>query len=1154
MTELITPSMDFVSFHTHTTYSYGDGFGPVAMHVERVAELGMSALGVSEHGHITSHPALESECRNANIKPIFGVEAYFSLPNTQAKFHITLFAMNEQGYRNLYKIVTQSYREFYQYPTVSWESLVANSEGIAAFSGCSDSLISCTLLGGKSLGPKRDTFSDEDFGLARRRIERFQRVFGENFYLEVQRFPGLPRTCVLNPAFARLSDLTGAPLIATADVHYPYPHQNEMQKILHAARRGSTVAVTEAEWEYSILLTYPESDDQIYDDLIGTGLGMIDAQGAIDQTALLAEKCNVELPKAKPLRFHGVDLTGVDTDEKRLKVTEKLIMQKIREGWQYRVAQRPELENRKKEYSDRVKMEMKTIRDKDFMDYFMVYSELIINAKERGEVIGPARGSAAASLVAYLMRLTEIDPLHPIFNKMVFERFIDPSRSDMPDIDLDFDDEKRINTINDAKRIYGDDNVANISNHTQYKAKNTLKDICRAYGLPEKTFEAIGDRAPERTETDDRVDDSILDVIESFAHDETSVVYELYSNHKKKIDQAIQLEGNERDPGTHAAGFAMSSEPMVDVTAIYTRTRGSGREKSTFKVIPYDKRDAEKLGFLKMDFLGLKTCGMLGKCLEMTGITLDEMYVKFYQVYLDDGNGGIAWTKENREFADKIMAAFQQDDVVGIFQFKGGTTRQACKDVFPTEFAHLADINALSRPGPYYGGQKDAYVKAKAHADLGGDFDTKPSTFTGLSPEGRARKHAWGLVENLTLDELEAYRPVSIHPDFDKHVVDTYGQIVYQEQIMFLLRDLAGFDVAKVLKVRKIIGKKLGEHQFAALWADFRDGCISNGLTENQASHIWGAITTAAGYAFNIAHSFSYSLLAWWSMWFKIDYAPAFFAASLYKVGDGKEDIPKRTQLIKDADDITRGRYIKVLPFDLAHCQKSWSISHDFSDYRNSGAHLVPGFAQIPGIGPATTDDIIKWKDLHAVISPYDPPKWEDLISIKGIGPKTIENLKKFVSLTDPLGVNKTQRQLEEFRAQVARGEFAGTGLPDEDAYYLSTNLPSQKNGVAFVGLVANVVYRDEVEMIRSKTGQTALEIKQGMDSPELTKKCVLFAYDEFGEIALRVSRFQYPKLEAMIKDVKKDHHIVVGVGKTYEGNARSLQLSKIWRLLPDED
>lgn len=290
--------MKYVSLHTHSTYSYGDGFGSVTSHVERVAALGMTAVALTEHGNVSSWVALEKACKRTGLKPIFGLEAYIAPENERRKNHMCLLAMNEIGLTNLNRIVTQSFKQFYQFPTVYWKDLVRWNEGIIALSGCSDSQLACILLGGKSFGEKRLEPRNGDFQRAVRGIQRFQEIFADRYYLEVQRFPGLERTCALNPLLAQLSSETGVLLAATCDVHYPYPDQNAMQRILHAAHRGGTVESADAAWEYDILLTYPQSDEEIMTDLIGTGLTPGKAFEAFENTAKIAERCNVELPKA----------------------------------------------------------------------------------------------------------------------------------------------------------------------------------------------------------------------------------------------------------------------------------------------------------------------------------------------------------------------------------------------------------------------------------------------------------------------------------------------------------------------------------------------------------------------------------------------------------------------------------------------------------------------------------------------------------------------------------------------------------------------------------------------------------------------------------------------------------------------------------------
>ena len=303
-------TMKYVSLHTHSTFSYGDGFGPVEDHVKRVLELGMSSVALTEHGNLSSHAQLEKMSNKYGIKPIYGCELYVAPPYERRKCHQTVVAMNETGLRNLNAIVTHAWKTLgpdrtskSQFPTTHWDVLKEYSDGLIVLSGCADSVLSCTLLGGKSYDDKRLTYSRADFSRARRVIGLYQEVFGDRYYLEVQRFPGLDRTRVLNPAFAELADRTGAKLVGTSDVHYPLGSDNEMQTILHAAHRGSTVEATEASWEYDILLTYPESDAEIRADLVGTGLTKSQAQEAILETARIADRCNVVLPKNDPIRY-----------------------------------------------------------------------------------------------------------------------------------------------------------------------------------------------------------------------------------------------------------------------------------------------------------------------------------------------------------------------------------------------------------------------------------------------------------------------------------------------------------------------------------------------------------------------------------------------------------------------------------------------------------------------------------------------------------------------------------------------------------------------------------------------------------------------------------------------------------------------------------
>lgn len=297
--------MKYVSLHSHSTYSYMDGFGLPEAHVARVAELGMTALALTEHGNVSSHVKLEQAAEKHGIKAIFGLEAYCA-PSTmredqnQRKWHQTILAMNVTGYQNLMKMVTRSWNsDFYRWPTVIGENIVDNNDGLIFTSGCADSHLACTLLGGKGI-------LEGDYDAAVKVLKGYKRLLGDRYYLEVQRFPGLERTTILNRQYAAWSKEFGVPLVATSDVHYPRPEQNEMQKILHAAGRNTgTVAAAEAEWEYDILLTYPQSDKEILDDLVATGIPRVQAEAAIETTAEIAGRCDVTLPKMDRIRYPG---------------------------------------------------------------------------------------------------------------------------------------------------------------------------------------------------------------------------------------------------------------------------------------------------------------------------------------------------------------------------------------------------------------------------------------------------------------------------------------------------------------------------------------------------------------------------------------------------------------------------------------------------------------------------------------------------------------------------------------------------------------------------------------------------------------------------------------------------------------------------------
>lgn len=1335
----------------------------------------MYALAMTEHGNVSSHAAAEKASKRTGVKFIPGLEAYSSPAIREEKYqrkcHQTILAINHEGYHNLSKLVTQSYKDYYQFPTVSWESLKEFNSGLIVTSGCASSLTSCKLLGGKFYGPERERFTDKQFESVLRVVRQYRKVFGDRYYLEVQRFPQLSRVCTINQALERISKITGIPLLATADVHYCHEDQAYIQQSLHAIHRGKGVEQIGADWEYDIPLTLPTSDMEIFDDLVASGLSEDAAESAIRNTRVVADRCNVTLPKSEPLQFDiPIELTR-----------EEFFDEQIAAGIEYRAAYGKICDG--PEYQARIKHELSVMKLRpEFIDYFLFLSDLICWAKDSGIVVGPGRGSAAASLVCYLLRITEIDPM--TVPTMVFERFMDPSRTDLPDIDIDISDEDRPKLVTYLKEKYGNENVGSVANIIRYRGRSALDKVAIVYRIPKSSIKPLKDRISDRTETDERVDDSVEDAVARYG--DLPEIKQIIERWPEAIRVAMAIEGDVQTFGTHAAGYVVADKPITATCAIYSRENKEGFDPTQPRTVPYDKRDAEYLGMMKADLLGLATCGMIDKALA----TVNELARQ-------GGSSNVIGLADiyAMEYDDPdILKGFREDDLTGIFQFEGGTTRGVCKRVQPHTILDLSDINALARPGPLFSGAVDRYIKAKH-----GEIEVEP-----------------------------------LHELYDQHVEATYGQLVYQEQIMKVLRDLAGFDTVKVLRVRKIIGKKLGEHQFAELWEDFASGCEKTaGLDRDTAWRVWSTITTAAGYAFcvtgdtvlekggsggndpdktvtiaelyarqesktpigkkirsgklhllgmdddgrirpqtllkihapvlapclkftvesgrtitvstqhqfltdsgyvvaedislsdslimdsgwkardderiesltkrrhgayrplgeswsgagnpgwidgrtalwesakiavasrsgnmceecgkpddgskhclefshimgleaalgnydlyhsehnvrhlcnschkkfdyrfqktrvkrwakgrpttservvsiedagrqhvydvsiaedchnyigngfvnhnNIAHSYSYSVIAYWAMYFKKNHPEAFFAASLAKNGDGKDDIPRRTALLRDTKEF--GRDINISPLNPRHSRQSWRVVNLRGENK-----LVPGFLQVPKIGPTTADALVEAQsqiEFELESGTLDGITGFDLLGkrTKGVGKTGIANMKALASAEDPFGVLRTERQLNTFREQLARGEFDGAIDLDPEDFYTSAEMGSADDWelVAWVGLVANIVYRDYVEFERTKTGKTTDEILNEMEEKgedvNLTKHAVVFGYDEHEEVALRFGRKIYPRWSGLIGELKEDHHIIAVLGKKMPGMGNSLIPQQVWVLDPD--
>jgi DNA polymerase III subunit alpha len=501
------------------------------------------------------------------------------------------------------------------------------------------------------------------------------------------------------------------------------------------------------------------------------------------------------------------------------------------EGWRFR--QIPERARRAgrlpSAYKERVLRELALIEEKDFCDFFLFTSDMVRWAKNNEIAVGPGRGSVGASLVAYLLRITELDPI--AYPAMMIERFLDPGRADPPDVDLDFSDDRRDEVRQYLISKYGEGHVGNVSNWVRFRGKNSLDDVARVYRIPKFKIEIVKSCLLERTDGDARQFQSLEDTAEAMPA--AAAVFDEYPD----LRMAMKLEGNLRGSSVHAAGLVVSTEPLTNLCALYRQKSGSGSKERDLEVLSIDKWDAEYLGCLKADALGLTTMGVLEQACRLAGLSLTDLY----DVSDED---------------PAVMEAFRRGDVMGIFQFEGRSTRNLTREVQPQTFMELSDLCALSRPGPLLGGGAAAYI-ATGYGKLN----------AGMHP----------LLADITRD--------------------TRGQIVYQEQILRVVTDIGGFDWPKASRLRKIISKKLGKAQFNSLFAEFAEGAAKHALGEKQALIIWARMVDAAAYAFVVAHAVAYAKLAVWCQFMKQHHTDAFFAASLRKAGDADATL----RLLKDA-------------------------------------------------------------------------------------------------------------------------------------------------------------------------------------------------------------------------------------------------------------
>jgi DNA polymerase-3 subunit alpha len=859
----------FVHLHVHTEYSMLDGAARLGDMFARTAELGMDAIAMTDHGNVFGAYDFYAKARAAGVKPIIGMEAYLT-PNTSrfdrkrvrwnnggdddvsgsgAYTHMTLLAETTEGMHNLFRLSSRSSLEgFFYKPRADRELLAEHAKGLIGTTGCPSGEIQTWLRIG-------------DYEKARASAGDFQDIFGaDNFFLELMDH-GLSIETRVRDGLLRLSADLGIPPIATNDSHYTNPGDASAHEHLLCVSSGSTMADPKR-FKFSGDSYYIKSPAEMRE-LWGERNGLPEA---CDNTLLIAERCNVEFDESANYMPRFPVPAGETEDTWFVKEVERGL------AFRYPGGVTPEVRAQ-------ADFEIGVITQMGFPGYFLVVADFINWAKNNGIRVGPGRGSGAGSMAAYAMRITDLDPLR---HGLIFERFLNPDRVSMPDFDIDFDERRRGEVIRYVSDKYGDDRVSMIVTYGTIKAKQAVKDSSRILGYP---F-AMGDRITKAMPAAVMGKDVPLREIFDDGHKrygeggEFRALYDGDADVKKVVDTAIGIEGLKRQWGVHAAGVIMSSEPLQSVIPVMKR------EQDGAIITQFDYPTCERLGLIKMDFLGLRNLTILDDALINIENNRQEKVVL-----------------EELELTDPTtFALLSRGDTLGVFQLDGGPMRALLRSMRPDSFEDISAVGALYRPGPMGADSHNRYARRK----------------NGREP-----------VEALHPELAEALEDV---------LGETYGLIVYQEQVMAIAQKLAGYTLGQADLLRRAMGKKKKEEldkQFAAFSAGMHD----RGYSDAAVTTLWDTLLPFSDYAFNKAHSAAYGLVSYWTAYLKANFPAEYMAAVLTSVKDDKD---KMAIYLNEC----RRMGIKVLPPDVNESEATFTpvgadIRFGLNAVRNVGINVV---------------------------------------------------------------------------------------------------------------------------------------------------------------------------------------------------------------------
>jgi DNA polymerase-3 subunit alpha len=770
----------FVHLHVHSEYSILDGACRIPALAARAAGLEMPAVTLTDHGSLAGAVELHREARKQGIKPIVGCELYVADDRRRQEkgyAHLTVLAESNEGYANLIKLSSLGYLEGYYYkPRVDWELLERHAAGLVALSGCLSGRVS------KALEENRPQDAAAD-------LDRLVQIFGrDSTYVEIQN-AGLEPQQRINPQLAKLAEATGLPLVATGDVHYLLHEDARAHEALLCIQSGDSLK-NPNHWKFDTDQFFFKSPAEMAADFAAY-------PEALRRTLEIAERCTVTIETDRLLLPKYPTPGDRDAFEYLVELCEA--------GLEERYGTiTPELQ-------ERLQFELKTIREMGFADYFLIVWDFVHFAKTHGVQVGPGRGSAAGSLAAYCLAITDIDPIR---YGLLFERFLNPGRKSMPDMDIDFSVAGRDRVINYVSEKYGRDRVAQIITFSTMMARAAVRDAGRVLEIPYGSVDKVAKLIPEGPKV--YLDDCLK------PGQELKAAYDSDPQVKEIVDLAKPLEGLVRADSIHAAGVVIGDRPLIEYVPL--QQKGADQEVVT----QFPMGDVEKLGLLKIDFLGLRNLDVIDKAMELVpGVDIAH-------IPLDDPT---------------TFEMLQRGDATGVFQFESSGMREALRQVKPTEFEDLIALVALYRPGPM------GYIPVYARRKAGG--------------------------------EPVAY----IDPRLEEITGGTYGICIYQEQYLEIAKRIAGFSPGEADDLRKAIGKKI-HSLMASLKEKFLAGCAETGTQPGVAQQLWKDMEQSQDYSFNKSHATGYALIAYRTAWLKAHHPHGYMAALISSVMNTKDKVP----------------------------------------------------------------------------------------------------------------------------------------------------------------------------------------------------------------------------------------------------------------------